>query len=691
MNVTEFAERVVFGSTLEEKLLDPGQLTSAIATPSSRLVDSIASPGRPAGLQMQHRAGLVPPSDAKLENEQERGRLLHFLANHELLATELMALVLLKFPNAPLKFRQGVLVTLREEQAHTRLYLERMKECGVEFGEHPVSGHFWRVVEPMQSPMDFVSRLSLTFEQANLDYSRHFANVFQRIGDNETAQVLDRIYQDEIGHVRHGLHWFRQWKKPEQSDWEAYQAQLEFPMSPARARGPKGEFNRAGRLEAGLSNDFIDTIEVFRQSRGRPPTVRWFDSAIETDLGQRLNDRERQLTDQLSGDLEGLLVPMSKQDDVLVVRRVPSREFRKQLLAAGFDLPEFVKREALADLSRRKLHNLEPWAWNPTNHTFAQPLLTALREPPPAWHARQLDLYRKSWSAGRLRAWLQESPPDAFVAADDAGHHADSVKQAQRLLLDLHHAGHSHAIVKQDLATSGRGQRRLPTGTPLGKEDERWLEQATALAAGVVVEAELDRVLDLSFLWQFGADAAEPSFIGWTRPLVTRGRKYAGTRLGRPIADWDKSITRFLLSDRAAQVHQVRDWLSERIGPELQQRGFRGHFGIDALVCRDTSGRLKIKPLVELNPRMTMGHIALALEKRVAPGTTAELRLLTRKEWTTHHASLSDHRLETIPDGRWKAGTVWLGEADEQSKLIPVVVIGEALLSKLPPFQPAAP
>ena len=84
------------------------------------------------------------PALHRLEQERERGRLLHFFANHELLATELMALVLLKFPDAPAAFRKGVLQTLKDEQEHTRLYLQRMKECGIHFGELPVSGYFWR-------------------------------------------------------------------------------------------------------------------------------------------------------------------------------------------------------------------------------------------------------------------------------------------------------------------------------------------------------------------------------------------------------------------------------------------------------------------------------------------------------------------------------------------------------------------
>ena len=107
-----------------------------------------AAPGRPAELRFKvtGTARGEFPGIRHLEQERERGRLLHFFANHELLATELMALVLLRFPDAPAAFRKGVLQTLKDEQEHTRLYLQRMKECGIHFGELPVSGYFWRSV-----------------------------------------------------------------------------------------------------------------------------------------------------------------------------------------------------------------------------------------------------------------------------------------------------------------------------------------------------------------------------------------------------------------------------------------------------------------------------------------------------------------------------------------------------------------
>jgi hypothetical protein len=89
MELREFAGRVLFATTLEEKLLRPADITderpgTALITPSA--------PGRPAELQFKITGTARDsfPGTKNLERESERGRLLHFFANHELLATELM-------------------------------------------------------------------------------------------------------------------------------------------------------------------------------------------------------------------------------------------------------------------------------------------------------------------------------------------------------------------------------------------------------------------------------------------------------------------------------------------------------------------------------------------------------------------------------------------------------------------------
>lgn len=690
MDVTEFAEQIVFGTSLEEKLQRPGKLT--FGTKGSIDVQRLVTPGRPDGLQMSMDPGLnaQPPGDHQLENEKARGQLLHFLANHELLATELMALVLLKFPDAPKAFRQGVLVTLQEEQEHTRMYLRRMKECGVEFGSFPLSGQFWRVVEPMQTPMDFVSRLSLTFEQANLDYSQHFARVFHQIGDLPTSRLLQKIYEDEIGHVRHGLEWFRQWKNPEQDDWEAYQQALSFPMSAQRGRGTRCVFNREGRLKAGLNEHFIDSIEVFRQSRGRAPTVRWFDPAAEAELAGELSEKKRQLLEQLGKDLELVLLPMSKQDDVVLLREPVSRKHLKHLIDAGFDLPEFALFSEKEKLVERKLHDFSPWAWTPANVGRMECLVEVVKHQPPDWSFRSQELYRKSWAMHKLGEWLGDAP-NWFASPDCIGRVVCDVGETEEGLRDFASRGYSNAVFKLDLAASGRGQRRLPCDQPLSDEDRAWLNSIFQNDVGdgknnsmvAIVEPELNRIVDVSFLWDATDPAGEFKFQGWTRGLVTAGRRYSGTRLGMPFADCDESIKRFLLEDRCQRLHEVVAWLENNLTVELMERGFRGYFGVDAFVFQDRHRNLLFKPLVELNPRMTMGHVARNLEKRLANGVLAEFRVFTRAERERFASKLDFVDVVKSNDGYLKSGVVWLGEARSSTKLVPALIIGRQLVESL--------
>jgi uncharacterized ferritin-like protein (DUF455 family) len=678
MKITEFAEQIVFGKSLDEKLMPPGKLSYDRGTSKSSSVLNLPSPGRPAELLMQHDPGrtLPPPADHQLENEKARGQLLHFLANHELLATELMALVLLKFPDAPRAFRQGVLVTLQEEQEHTRMYLRRMKECGVEFGSYPVGGQFWRIVEPMRSPMDFVSRLSLTFEQANLDYSLHFASVFRSIGDTETAALLQKIYEDEIGHVQHGLEWFRQWKDPAQSDWQAYERSLEFPMSPERGRGgPKSAFNRLGRQKAGLDEGFINAIEVYGKSRDRAATVRWFDSGAEAEFNDATPQKASPL-DGLSRDLEYLMLLMGKRDDLLLVRELPSTELKKQWIDAGFDLPEFVLLDEIDSLSGRKLHAASPWAWTPANHKVAEPLLNQLRVKPAAWSEFASPLFRKSFGVGLVKRWQADVDrnefPDWLAGAECNGVCVSSESQLREALKAIRDRGFKTAVFKPDLSASGRGQYRIDTS------ESEPVSRGLRSGSTAVVEPWLDRVLDLSFLWRIAPGEASAKFLGWARSEIAAGNRYKGTMIGNPFGDCSSEVRRFLLTNRYERLNFVAKWLEKRIVPELLNRGFQGYFGIDSMVYRDMAGQLKLRPFVELNPRTTMGHVALSLRSRIAQNVCAQLRLFSRAEYLQCREELESLPVELSSNGKLCSGAVSVSEFSNSSKLVPCILVGSA-------------
>ena len=257
MEVRELARRVVETASLDEKLAPfPEEWTDADPGPSLRL----PGPGRPANLVISPVTETRVPRPGGMADPVQRPRLLHALANHELQATELYAWALLAFPEAPADYRRGLVAILHDEQRHTRMYAARLKAHGAELGDYPVSGYFWNKVEHVTSPLRFVCAMALTFENANLDHTVDLAELARTGGDDKTAAVIDRVHRDEVEHVRFGWKWLRRLKDEDQTEWEAFRANLTWPLRPAKAKGRR--FHRRGREAAGLDPDFIRRLEA---------------------------------------------------------------------------------------------------------------------------------------------------------------------------------------------------------------------------------------------------------------------------------------------------------------------------------------------------------------------------------------------------------------------------------------------
>lgn len=259
LTLRDYARRVVLGETLADKLAPP---PDGLPLADAEAPLWLAAPGRPAELAIvPGRAGRVPPL-AGMRDRGQRARILHALANHELQAIELFAWALLAFPAAPEPFRRGLVAILADEQRHLGLYLERLAAHHTSFGDHPVTGHFWHKLDHFRTPLRFCCAMGLTFENANLDFANEYAAAARAAGDEETARVLEVVHEDEISHVRFGWVWMNKLAEAEpasQAAWETYVANLEWPLSPARARGKT--FSAEARRRAGLDEEFIRALE----------------------------------------------------------------------------------------------------------------------------------------------------------------------------------------------------------------------------------------------------------------------------------------------------------------------------------------------------------------------------------------------------------------------------------------------
>lgn len=258
MKVSEFAKYILSNGKLQDKLIS---VESISEFDSSFNPVRFPKPLREGNLTFSEEQVKFPKKGA-LKNKNERGKALHFFANHELLAIEMMAQALLLFPNLGEKSQKLLLKTISEEQTHMSLYIRRMEDFGVSFGDYPLNDFFWSYMEKVQTIEEFFSVISLTFEQANLDFCLHYMNVFKELGDNETADILEIIYRDEIKHVARGRLEVDERREFDETLWEYYQKVLPEPLSPARAKGIG--YDKEGRRKAGFEDQFIKNLEDFR-------------------------------------------------------------------------------------------------------------------------------------------------------------------------------------------------------------------------------------------------------------------------------------------------------------------------------------------------------------------------------------------------------------------------------------------
>jgi uncharacterized ferritin-like protein (DUF455 family) len=699
MELRDFAEQILFTTTVEEKLRWPKDITDE--SPGSPII-APETPGRPAELRFKNQgSGKADfPGVHRLEHERERGRLLHFFANHELLATELMALVLLRFPDAPAAFRRGVLQTLKDEQEHTRLYIERMRACGIEFGELPVSGYFWRAVAKMENPMDYVAGLSLTFEQANLDFASHFARSFSAVGDEATARLLDKIYRDEIRHVAYGLKWFRRWKNRDESDWEAFCHQLKFPLSPQRAKGLV--LNVQGRRAAGLDAQFVAELNVYSQSKGRTPSVFVFNPFAEGRIAQGNSFTPVKHQTQLARDLANLPQFLCRQDDVVLVPQRPSVEFLSGIKQAGFALPEFVELknggiDSASNVAHRKLGTLRPWAWGPDSVELLAPLFPNVtgeeRTADQRFNGGIARLYSKAWSAALLRNILSEADREWWLCTEnEVGVAVDTMRDALKAMAAIRQRGHHKIVVKEALGLAGHNSIRL--WEPEMLETQRhWIANALENGRQLIVEPWLERELDFSAQLEMTPHGLK--LCGYTGLINDRKGQFqanwAAPNHARRLPD--KVVALFREPrDISVRLHRLYSEIFGTLETELRRANHLGPIGIDAFIYRTPQGECRLKPIVEINPRYTMGRLTVELMKQACPGSHGLFRLINRammraeglEDFSACAHSLTERfplRLEGEPVPKFREGLVCLNDAAQVQVCLAVFQVSRAPLA----------
>nr|NIP95114.1 hypothetical protein [Akkermansiaceae bacterium] len=367
-------------------------------------------------------------------------------------------------------------------------------------------------------------------------------------------------------------------------------------------------FNEEGRQEAGLDEDFIQELKVCARSKGRTPNVFWFNPGAEESLVPGWRGADSPAAQQVGRDLALLPAYLARREDVVIVPEIPSTEFLRGLMEAGVELPELVAEHEIEGVADRKLHELRPWARTPD----ALPVIERLGQP---CELTAPELFSKGTHAHFLANLLGRSESPILSGAGEVGRVVSSEEEVRGWLEETTAA---ECVLKAPFSTAGRERLIRRCADPPSPGELAWIEAVLDAQGCLVIEPWLERVLDFSLHYDF---RREDGLRRRGQVVLTNRRQgqFGSATVADRITDFlDEPSRRSLFAGASRRGHLgefIEDSLEPALVGLLEEHGYHGPLGVDAFLYRGKDGDLRFKPVVEINPRYTMGRVAIELAR----------------------------------------------------------------------------
>jgi uncharacterized ferritin-like protein (DUF455 family) len=145
------------------------------------------------------------------EGEQAQREALHRHMSNEITSLDIAAQCLVDYPDAPWGLRLELARQCWDEARHIGLLHRRLQEKGGKKGDFPISAFEWSVTCAIDDLPGRLASQNRTFEAGAMDVVGGNIEAWRRVGDHETAAVLDGILADEVQHVRFANRWIKRY------------------------------------------------------------------------------------------------------------------------------------------------------------------------------------------------------------------------------------------------------------------------------------------------------------------------------------------------------------------------------------------------------------------------------------------------------------------------------------------------
>lgn len=222
---------------------------------STSQVRILEAPGRPAEPQLVDARELPR---RRLGSEAGRSALVHSLAHIEFNAINLALDAVYRFRFHPVQYIDDWLKVASDEGEHFLLLSRRLADFQLHYGALPAHDGLWDMAK--RTAHDVLVRMALVpriLEARGLDVAPPMIEKLRHMDDQDTADILQRIYTDEIKHVEIGNRWFRYFCEQRSLDGTLVFRDLLRGENSAFLQSP---YNAKARLNAGFTQEELDLI-----------------------------------------------------------------------------------------------------------------------------------------------------------------------------------------------------------------------------------------------------------------------------------------------------------------------------------------------------------------------------------------------------------------------------------------------
>jgi len=261
MNTFELAFNALMCHNTIEKIKLVNQLHTlkgrlALNYQGKYLISPVKNPGRPI------KPNLVRFQSIPKRDKSDLGfiKTIHAICHIEFNAINLALDAVYRFQNMPDTFYQDWIQVAFEESQHFQLLNNYLVELGYQYGDFDAHNGLWKMTH--ETDYDVLARMALVprvLEARGLDATPKIQKRFKNSKFTKMVDILQVIFNDEIGHVKIGNTWFHTLCQQRNLDPMQTFDQLIQKHIGESLRGP---FNIEARKLANFSKKELDYLQA---------------------------------------------------------------------------------------------------------------------------------------------------------------------------------------------------------------------------------------------------------------------------------------------------------------------------------------------------------------------------------------------------------------------------------------------